>query len=325
MSYLQTVDEIFAAVEERQKNKKSIRVKLSQWIEQKYGISNYWELMANLLPELNSPKPISVLPRQITSISTEDIAFEVVSRKVGLTPMPFSFTADSFTTKNHDKVGRVKIAWIKRGRKGTITAQNENLTNQSLDQFNRQRLNSIRLSTGELLSSYHEKLASAVFGQNRLTRDASRIHHSLVKAATKKPTEAYLEINHKEERVLTNRISSKTWENDIVRPPSSWYYPLYFSWFLDGSLVMFETYENPLGEVFEAKKLFLRTVDELVGTTGVKPLVVEIPPLSADMLYHNTHIRDGGLPRTYLEESCSGKTIKEMMENVASNINSFSN
>jgi dihydroorotate dehydrogenase len=71
-------------------------------------------------------------------------------------------------------------------------------------------------------------------------------------------------------------------------------------------MVLFETYDNPLADVPQAKKMFEQAVDEVKRGTGHVPLVVKIPPLSMDMLYCNRHFLDNRDALSAVRESTEG-------------------
>lgn len=131
----------------------------------------------------------------------------------------------------------------------------------------------------------HKDLRKAMFLEGT-TYDVSTIHNRILRDATRLPSFVYRIEETKEKRVELAKGDALLSHD---RPPSSWYYPYYLSWFLDGTSVLFETYDNPLGEVSRAKELFEECMKTIESVTGFRPLVVKIPPLSHELLYCNRH------------------------------------
>lgn len=159
------------------------------------------------------------------------------------------------------------------------------------DILERRIMSGIPTSAGMLLPQYHESVRDRAFASQNPAMDVSALHARLFWKSTKKPPTVFVN-----RRGYDTSVESDIVEKiDCVRPPAHWYYPLYLSWFLDGSMVLLETYENTESEVPEAKKMFKRTMDFIQQETGWKPLVLEIPPLSKEMLFCNRHLLESGL------------------------------
>ena len=167
------------------------------------------------------------------------------------------------------------------------------MAKESPANLERRILGEIKTTSGLLLPSFHETLRYLAFTGNNWQYDVSALKTEELKCAEKKPDKVFVR-NERGLDCLTP-TSSVIDDEANIRSPASWYYPLYFSWFLDGSMVLLETYENPESAVSEAKDVFVRTMELLKQETGWMPLVLEIPPLSKEMLYLNRHFLDNSL------------------------------
>jgi hypothetical protein len=83
-------------------------------------------------------------------------------------------------------------------------------------------------------------------------------------------------------------------------------------------MVLFETYENPEGEVSKIREHFRQTMDEIREGIGLYPLVVEIPPLKLPMMYINQALLMDGWQSSILEPSKNGGKIIDIFNDFAS-------
>jgi len=90
--------------------------------------------------------------------------------------------------------------------------------------------------------------------------------------------------------VLVRSYSLADARNLTVRPCADWYYGMYLSMFLNGSMILFETYDNETGGVPKIRAKFEREMESIKSAVGVYPIVVKIPPLTKDMLHVNKHL-----------------------------------
>ncbi|MES2225915.1 MAG: hypothetical protein V4480_03870 [Patescibacteria group bacterium] len=182
-------------------------------------------------------------------------------------------------------------------------------------------LDGIICEDGVTLPDYHHELRQKA-GMCGPVGDVSRFHTYMLEQARNLPEFVY-RINGRSEVRHVLGLDRAILERD--RPPSFWYYPYYLSWFMDGTLVMFETYDNPLGGVAQAKDMFERVVRELYEGIGFLPLVVKIPPLSKDMLWCNRHFLEHGDDGTLAQAAARlpyGDTV-QCFQSIAETVISF--
>jgi hypothetical protein len=229
-----------------------------------------------------------VLARQIASACIEDIAFNLGAKRLGLTPLTATFVRDAFDARNHDKYHRVRIPWIEYSRSNVRSIKHEQISRENVPDLTAIPLEHIRCLDGKKLPAHHRDLRAATRLSGLLT-DVSGMHVAMLKSADRKPTHVYRSTRqgHAEKRLPLEKGFELA---DYDRPPASWYYPYYLSWFVDGSAVLFETYDNPIAQVSEAKRLFEACLLKVTEGTGFTPLIVKIPPLSNDMLWCNRHL-----------------------------------
>ncbi len=291
--YLTSYDELQRALEQRRKRSEEIRESANAFAQHRYGIENMLGIVEQSFGFMHKDRSYAFLARQIASVCAEDIAFETGARLMGVEPATVSFVRDAFTRSNHDKLHRVRMPWISWSKKGNLVLAHERICARTNDELEATPLDRIICANGVTLPAYHEDLRTRV-GMRGLLSDVSAVQQELLSAARYRPGYLFREVCGKEHKhVLVP--GEEIQERD--RPPASWYYPLYLSWFLDGSLVLFETYDNPMGDVVHAKSLFERTMQDVTNGTGFAPLIVKIPPLSKEMLYCNRHFLDekGGI------------------------------
>jgi hypothetical protein len=309
--YITSVNELRQVLRERRRKHAEIRSAWNRFIERRYGIQDVAGVIENYFSISCDSDPIALLARQIASICVEDIAFNLLACALQLEPLTAPFIRDAFTADNHDKVHRIKIPWISWPQRcRAMVLQYEQLTPYAGDRLEGVPLDRIDLPNGGTLVEFHAGLREKIIPR-AATRDVSQLHTHLLWLARNRPPYVFREINGRERKTdLTGGhhehpcfspelvVHPHAGPDSVVyprdRPPASWYYPLYFSWFLDGSMVLFETYDNPIGNVSHAKALFEETMGEVWRETGYLPLVVKIPPLSKEMLYCNRHLLEQG-------------------------------
>jgi len=281
--YIRTRKEMETLLKERKKFKKEISEKIDFWAEEHYGIKDFLAIRGKHMPFLkNENAPYGFLARQIPSVCVEDVACFIGSKKIGLEPISMSFVQDNFSSSNAEKLNRVKIPWSRMTEGGKLIIRYENISTEKIPDIESFVLSGIPTASGETLPEFHAGLRQNVFGKEHRALDISGFWSDCLKESKNKPEFVYETGSGKAKKIFLKNVSGEIIHKNI-RPPSSWYYPLYFSCFLDGSMVLLETYENPNGEVYEAKKLFVRTMNEMKEIVGEYPLVLEIPPLLLEM------------------------------------------
>lgn len=286
MFYLKTLADINHAVAERRSKADAINQARDAFIERMYGLSEYSKLLAKHLPEPLA-RPWGVLPRQLASMCVEDVTCFIVCKALDLVPLTLTFVRDTYTNENHDKKARVMIPWTRYSDKTDgMIIQGDYVACDPPIKLDRQILRDVKTHTGLCLPELHLCFRNSVFGENYPVMDVSALKVEEFVLAKNKPATVFCRIRGYDRPVEISKLNGET----DIRPPASWYYPLYFSWFLDGSMLLLETYENPESAVPEAKKLFEETMRHVERETGYMPLVVEIAPLSKEMLYCNKHL-----------------------------------
>jgi hypothetical protein len=278
---------------ERALKRDEIREKTAQFLKCTYG--NEIPLCPiEALGLAPRAKPYAFLARELASACVEDITFELCTSHLGYEPLTVSFVRDSFITKNRDKVSRVKIPKVGWAKSGNRLFSYERINAAPHNEIETRPLDRIRCKNGVSLPEHHLALRSKVGLQGEV-RDISLFYGDLLARATHRPRSVFREMDEgREERVVLYKDEAILPRD---RPPAEWYYPFFFSMFLDGSLVLFETYEDysetgtggMAGQY--ARLLFKQTMERIVGATGVAPLVVQIP-FADKMRWCNMHLED---------------------------------
>lgn len=251
-----------------------LKEKINDWAASRWGISNFYGMVNQYFPVENGIT-YGALCRQLATARVEEAAFQMTVRHLGMEPMNLTFEEDIFVTDSHDKRHLIKVPWIKGQAKNGPIVRHRKITDFPQ---NGTPLRSI-LVGHETLPDYHRWLRRQAFGDSCARQfDASGLFSSLLCAAETKPRYVY-----------ENGAKKNTENADLTcsRPPAEWYYPLYLSWFLTGNMILFETYDNPEGNVGPIKRHFCRTMDLIKKEIGLYPLVVKIPPLNLPMMYIN--------------------------------------
>jgi len=184
-------------------------------------------------------------------------------------------------------------------------------------------IQNIQTKFGTKLMDYHMSLRGKVFGGDYLLQDASAFHSECLSRARSLPEYAWRETGKgNEERVYRNDIRAEDFS--LLRSPAKWYYPLYLSLFLDGRMILLETYENPEASVPYARLLFERTMEQLKEGVGLLPLVVEISPLTKDLMDYNRHLLEQSFSWEKVLQSIEGEeNLLSMYEKITREIIAF--
>jgi len=282
---------LYQIIAERRHESDKIRSAWNRFIEQRYGISDIDRIIGEYFSSDGIDYPIGFLARQIASVCTEDITFNLFAEALRFTPLTATFTRDSFSADNGEKLSRVNIPWISWSYRSHAHAlQYERLTSLTNEELEGVPLDRIKIDGKGTLLGIHANLRQRAIPRAAV-RDASELHTRLLKLSTRRPAQIFREMNGRERRLELREGESI---EDRDRPPASWYYPMYLSWFLDGSMVLFETYDNPHKDVSRAKEAFMGAVGEIWRATNYTPIIVKVPPLSREMLFCNRHILENG-------------------------------
>ncbi|GEM_PF-3260237 len=308
MYYLTSVQQVIEELRSRRKNRHVIQSMLDQNIESLFGIPNYSRFIREEIARsihgqnagIDGEKTYGFLARQIPGTCSEDIACNLLSRKLGIVPCSFAFTRDTFHSNSNDKLFRAKVPFISWSKKGRLVINHKcvltGMTSNSYTNLNMVRMD--KLQAGDMmLAEYHRTMQHSVFSafsQPSIWGDISPVYGEIlarVKAARKQPPFIWRSNGEHKDAQCTDYTEEDA-RGLIVRPSSKWYYYLYLSMFLDGTFVLLETYDNEAGGVPEARKLFETEMNKVFAATGFMPLVVKTTPLRPDMLYVNQHILD---------------------------------
>lgn len=172
-------------------------------------------------------------------------------------------------------------------KKSNLVLAHERICGEDNDYLDGIALDRIICHSGESLPEFHQNLRVRA-NVTATTSDVSELHTFILTNASRRPQFIFRETSSGQEKKLYLKPEDLILKRD--RPPSSWYYPYYLSWFIDGTMVLFETYDNPIGDVSHAKVMFEKAMGIVSAGTGFTPLVVKIPPLSKEMLYCNRHL-----------------------------------
>lgn len=286
--YLTNQAQLTDVLERRREQREIIRQRLDEYAMRCYGLSQYGERIERNFVTSTNDKPSGILARQVASIMVEDVTMFLGCQILGLSPLAVQFARDVFVSGNADKLHRVKIPWISYSVKKNLVLKHERIVDEGNHSLELRSFASMIATGGESLLAWHATKRRAVFGDRYPIADCSQFWSECVVAARRKPEFVYELLASGHERRVDYSVA--TGRHGLIRPPSKWYYPLYLAMFLDGTWVLLETYENPAGGVPHAKRLFEAAMREVERETGFRPLVVETPPLTKDMMYYNKHL-----------------------------------
>jgi len=320
--YITKREELFTLVEERKNNQEEIKERLNSWVDRVYGIHAFSDIVHRHFVS-ERQMVAGVLARQVPSIMVEDISCFSFCKLLGVQPVALSLLRDSFTDKNPDKVRRINISWITWSKSNHLIRQYERVVPLSNKELEGMVIQNIQTKFGTKLMDYHMSLRGKVFGGDYLLQDASAFHSECLSRARSLPEYAWRETGKgNEERVYRNDIRAEDFS--LLRSPAKWYYPLYLSLFLDGRMILLETYENPEASVPYARLLFERTMEQLKEGVGLLPLVVEISPLTKDLMDYNRHLLEQSFSWEKVLQSIEGEeNLLSMYEKITREIIAF--
>lgn len=297
-----------------------IRDATDAFVAEAYGIADFSALRdAHFYIDDGIERPLSVLARQVGTINGEDVAHYLGSIRLGLEPVLWSFVGDSYTGGNHNKKSLLKQTWIEGiNRHGEFITRVKNVANDPGD-VEKRPLGGIVCDSWQSLPDQHRALRERLFGSTYREIAADSFLNYCLQATDNPPESIFVKDRDGkyEERTFNRGLLSRE-----VRPPADWYYPLDMSCYLDGQVILCETYENPAKGVDGAKDKFLRAVSLVETNIGQGPLIVEIPPLSDRYLLYNERLLDdpralpaivSAIDTMHLE----GVSIKEMFDQIA--------
>lgn len=269
---------------------------LARFMREQYGIDDFDAIVDRHFPKVGGLE-LALLPRQVMMPSTETVMAVVLCEMLDLEPCLGGFTTDTYHVASLDKTAALKTTtgyWF-RTRAGTLVQEFEKkvLSSEPLAQLGGRILDSICTEEGEAVSELHRRGLTDLFGVD-LVRDCSGFFTDVLLAARNKPERVFIRSDdHRSVEVATSEVDLARMNPRDIRPPAKWYYPIMFSLFVD-KLFLLETYENPRGSVSAARELFVQTSDMIREATGRRPRVIQVPPLSKEMLFQNRHVLTDG-------------------------------
>ena len=325
--YITKREELRRLIEERKGRRAEILKRLEKWAEGGYGIPFFGDMVRRhfepAFTQYFEERTAGILARQVPSIMIEDVACFIFSQALGLRPVALSLLRDAFTDKNPDKVRRVNLPWASWSNSGHLVRRYERIVAFDNRALEGKVLRGITTKDGNYLSEYHRLLRERVFGMRYDLHDASAFHVECLLKARILPEYVWRETRlGYEEKVYRSQI--KAADFPYLRPPAEWYYPLYLSLFLDGRMVLLETYENPEASVPYARLLFEKTMRRLEREVGFRPLVVEILPLSKELMDYNRHLLEQPFPlEEILQITRSEEDLVRMYEKITRKVITF--
>lgn len=200
------------------------------------------KLFTGEIPEpLKKEKMYGVQARQIATPNYDTCWFLELTKSNGLTPVFLEYYDDKFTSNNDFKysLGILRIH-EKINKKGEDIEEKINIVNFSKDDG--KKIKDISTISGESLTNFH---------------------HNLFKA---------LNLQIDEKSFYDNSI----WFNKMGGKASSYYYNFLLLFICHG--ILFENFLFEDGKDF-TKKIFLPSLEKVSIATGMKPLIVPIPPM----------------------------------------------
>lgn len=285
MYYINQLGDLATLIGERISQHSAISQATDAWIAEAYGIENFTAVTEQYFGTTDEQNTRLVLCRQIPSVRVEDIACTLGSQILGHSLLSLPFIDDTFSSENHEKKSYLHVPWASHGRKGDLYFTAERIVDGDIMRYVGKPLSSIPTKghiAGTYLHEYHFAMRTKVFGDAGAVADVSELHRMYVRLAKKKPS--FLYVQDADGVMRRTRTENVDFSTETFRPPSEWYYALFYAWFLSGKMVILETYDNPLAQVSQAKILFEETMRAVRARTGYLPLVLKVPPLDQRML-----------------------------------------
>ncbi len=327
--YIKTKQELDNELSRRKRNGK-INESVDKWIEKKYGIENFHQMVKSYFGlNYNENNTMGILARHIPSVKVEDVVSFIGTQKLGLKIISPSFKRDQFSSTNWSKYSCVKMPILKR--EGiSINKEYKYLALNQPQELNGVTIEQIMTKDGVSLLEFHANLRKQIFNSASpviefsdffercfsIARAQGKVHPSLI---------AFQNRNGIQKKVKVGEIPLEI----SLRPSMIWYYPLFFSLFLNGDFVLLETYSNAPGAVEEFRES-VKIAKEISG--GFNPLVIETPLnvkvenfTSKAMLEYNLNIQNSDLLVELIKETrdIDNSDILEMFYQIAQKTISF--
>lgn len=272
--YITEMEKLGPLLKERISHKKEICLAVNVWIRKEYGIPNFSE-MRNSFFGLKEEEITLVLCRQVPSVTVENLTCHILSQILNMPIIYPSFVEDQYCFCNKEKKSYLHILWADRGRKQNLFFQGERIVSGKLDDYNGLLLSKIPTAPhipGATVPDFHYALRKKVFGPNDRVMEVSEFNRMCVRIAKQKPEEVFV---YEDSKVIKQHISKVDILSSHFRPSAEWYYPLFHAWFLDGSMIILENYDDE-GDGKGAQLLFENAEKKAEKETGFSPLVLKI-------------------------------------------------
>ncbi len=317
--YIENANDLKEVLAERKSKTREIQKMIGEYVESVYGIKYFTEITKKHFGISNS-STTSMLLRQVASVSLEDISCFITASVFNLPIIGATLSSDSFTCNSLDKVSRVKIPWISWSKKGNMVKAHDYIIEESMEKLEGRALAHIQTKEGLFLQEHHNQLRNNVFGNDFPQIDCAPLLKHYLHSSHTKPEF----VHSTNERGHISQIAFQEEASALVKPPAYWYYPLYYLWFLDGTSVIFETYDSSdRDKNSTVRDFFHQTMDEIQTNLGIHPIVIKILPAFKEIFYCNKHIDQTGLKKITADfKNRDKKTIKfpEFLEEIADKI-----
>lgn len=260
--------------------------KIDLYIRHKYGINNFRSLLELHFADIyemnrSSGKPVLFLARQVPSTTFEELTCYGFARHLGYPIAAGSLLIDPFVSKNIDKVSKLKMRMLSRSKKGNLVERidtiQDTITSEGV------RFSHLLTRDGESIGSYHMKLRDTMFRDTYFTANASIMYQEFLRNAKVLPSKVFRASSDGREGVIKNPKLEEV-QDERVRPPAEWYYLLYLCMFLDGRIILLETYDNPEHGVDRIKLKFESVMEEIYNQIGLMPIIIKTLPLDVHLV-----------------------------------------
>lgn len=203
------------------------------------------KLFKGEIPEVLINKKCGVIARQIATPNYENRMFLSIAKENDLIPVFFEYIDDKFTSNNKYKhsLGQLNIKkYLDKDNNDCM----EKITIIDFNKYNGKKLKDIKTFWGESLQDFHKRLFESYNLNGHYFHDESDWYH-------------------------INEI------NDI----QSAYYNFFLLFTVNG--ILFENFITTPGTESEfTKKVVLSCLEKVINDTGIKPLIVPIPPMDLE-------------------------------------------
>jgi hypothetical protein len=203
------------------------------------------KLLKGDIPEIFKDKKCAVMARQLATPNKESRRFIKIAKENNLSPVFFEYYEDKFTSNNIYKHSLCQLR-IKKGVNKHSKDIVENINIIDFNKYNGSKLHQIKTVWGELLINFHKNLFSVHNIQDVYFLDEKDWYK---KSDKEKPDEFYLKF------FILNTCFGILFENFLMSKDS------------EGDFT---------------KNIVLPTIEKVINSTGVRPLIVPLEPLDLE-------------------------------------------